>query len=420
MKIKFYLFLLIFIFNAYTGAFVTMVMPSADRMARLLMFGGDCIIIALALMSLFKNRSFYGAKYFAVFLLISTLTFIYNSDRIGLVSHLNGLREPLFFLSSLVVVYDLFQSTEKDRFIRWFTAILLIFAVSESPLSIYQFLMYGSGDSVGGTYGTGGGSGIVTLLLFLLTFYFIVKFASQQDGSNFSVIKTIWFFPLLIPCGLNETKISFILLPMFLLLLMISRKKAYKAIPFLAFGLLLLYMLNHYYSQTVEDTHDILDTNFMEKYLLSNPTERGGDLPRFQRLTIMFRLMRGDLGYLLLGLGYGLFGGGNILGVSQVSRSLSYLQGSRILLFTYWIQGGLLLVLQMLGVMFTYLRSQWITSSTLKRFAYYMALVFLAIWAYNEAMLDRVFAAVSAYLIVWTSNGGNDEEENESAEVPVT
>ena len=56
--------------------------------------------------------------------------------------------------------------------------------------------------------------------------------------------------------------------------------------------------------------------------------------------------MGDDVGSILLGMGYGVLGGGNIMSISRLGRSLYYLvTGSRILLFRVWIQGGLLAVL---------------------------------------------------------------------------
>ena len=58
----------------------------------------------------------------------------------------------------------------------------------------------------------------------------------------------------------------------------------------------------------------------------TNPTGAGGDLPRFQRIMIMFRMMGGDIGSILLGMGYGVLGGGNIMGMSP-SGTFALLSG---------------------------------------------------------------------------------------------
>jgi hypothetical protein len=417
MKTKLYLFLTIQFYNSVSGAIATMMLPSAERVFRMVTFGADGLMLLLALSAFWTRRNFYGVKYMALFLLVSTLTFVYTVDRFGFPEHLNGLRETLFFFSSLVVVYDLYESWVRPDFARIFTRYLILFGIGQTPFALYQFLKYGAGDAVGGLYGIGGGSGYLSQLVFLICFYLVVRYSSLPDGSNFVISRTLLFFPLLIPCALNETKISFLLLAGMLLLLVTSPRQMYRAIPLLVLGAGLMFLLNYYYSQTVEDTGNIFDADYIEKYLLTNPTGAGGDLPRFQRIVIMFRLMAGDIGSILLGMGYGVIGGGNIMGTSRLGRSLFYLvNGSRILLFRVWIQGGFLAVLLVAGTMFGYLRSKVEKVFTVRQFSYFVFFSMVLIWAYDEAVFDRVFAPITAYFMVWVRAGGMDGEGHEMEE----
>jgi hypothetical protein len=217
--------------------------------------------------------------------------------------------------------------------------------------------------------------------------------------------------PILIPCALNETKISFILLAVFLILLVTSPKQMYRAIPLLLLGAGLMYLLNYYYTLTVEDTANVFDVDYLEKYLLTAQTGTGGDLPRFQRLLIMFRIMGTDVGSILLGMGYGVVGGGNIMNVSRLGRSLYYLMnGSRILLFRVWIQGGLLGVLLVGGAMFGYMRSKVEKVFTLRQFSWFLFFSLVVVWFYDEASFDRIFAPITAYFMIWIRAGGLEGE----------
>lgn len=417
MKTKLYLFLVIQCYNSVAGALATMIIPGAERVIRLVTFSADGLMLVLALSAFWTRRSFYGVKFMALFLLASTLTFIYTIERFGFPEHLNGLRETLFFFSSLVVVYDLYESYVRADLARIFTRYLIVFAILQTPFAVVQFLKFGAGDAVGGLYGTGGGSGYLSQLLFLVVFYLIVRHSSLEDGSNFKISRTLLFFPLLIPCALNETKISFVLLAAMLLLLVISPRQMYRAIPLLILGAGLMFLLNYYYSQTVEDTSNIFDEGYIEKYLLTNPTGTGGDLPRFQRIIIMFRLMGGDVGSILLGMGYGVLGGGNIMGTSRLGRSLFYLvNGSRILLFRTWIQGGLLAVICVAGAMFGYLRSKVENVFTVRQFSFFVFFSLMVVWAYDEAVFDRVFAPIVAYFMMWIRAGGIEGESAEEGE----
>jgi hypothetical protein len=205
--------------------------------------------------------------------------------------------------------------------------------------------------------------------------------------------------------------VSFLLLAGFLVLLVSSPRRVYRAVPLLLLGVGLMYLLNYYYTQTVEDTSTMFDENFVEKYLLTNPTGTGGDLPRLQRVQIMFHLMGNDIGSILLGMGYGVVGGGNIMTMSRLGRTLYYLvTGSRVLLFRVWIQGGLLAVLLVAMTMFAYLRSRVEKTFTLRQFSLFLFFSLLIVWVYNEAAFDRVFAPIAAFFMMWCRAGGVDGE----------
>jgi hypothetical protein len=417
MKFKLVLFFTILFFNSISGALASMIIPSADRILRMVTFGADAMMLLMAILAIWPRRRFYGVQYFVAFALLSFVTFLYNIDRFGIMEHLNGLRDTLFFFSSLIVLHDLFESRLRHTLVTWFTGYLIVFALLQIPFTFYQFLKYGAGDLVGGTYGIGGGSGFMSQGLFLIVFYLVVRFASSEEGDHFKASRVLMFLPLLIPCALNETKISFVLLAGFLLLMSSSLRQIYRTIPVLVFGAIMFVLLDHYYSATAEDTRNIFDLQYIEKYLYTNQTEVGGDLPRFQRLVIMFRMMGTDVGAILFGLGYGVFGGGNIMGVSRVSKAIYYLvTGSRILLFRVWVQGGLLAVIVIAGVTFAYLRSKVEKYFTVRRLGLFVLFSLLIIWFYDEALLDRVFAPIIAFLMLWVRAGGVLSERHEGGD----
>jgi|WetSurMetagenome_2_1015567.scaffolds.fasta_scaffold15310_2 hypothetical protein len=411
MNFRLRLLFTILVYCSVAGMLASMVMPGQERNIRLGLVVCDGLMLGMAFLAFWRCRRFYGVWAFLVLLLTSTLTFLYTSDRFGILEHLNGLRDTVFFFTSLIVVYDLYHSEDRAIMLRRFTQFLVVFAIVQIPLTIIQFIQFGAGDGVGGTYGTAGGSGQITQLLFIVCFFLAVRFASLDDGSHFSLKKLPFLLPLLIPCAINETKISFVLLGVFILLVAGSRKRVFRSLPIFALGGLLVYLLNHFYSSTVEDTRNILDIDFVEKYLVTNQTDVGGDMPRFQRLVLMFKMMGDDVGSILLGMGYGVMGGGNILGVSRLGRTLYYLvTGSRILLFRAWIQGGFVAVVTMAFAMFAWMRSTAVQYATLRKFYWFLGFSIFIVWVYSEAMLDRTFALVTTFLMIWTSEGGLVED----------
>jgi hypothetical protein len=95
------------------------------------------------------------------------------------------------------------------------------------------------------------------------------------------------------------------------------------------------------------------------------------------------------------------------MNVSRLGRALYYLvTGSRILLFRVWIQGGVLAVIIVAGAMFGYLRSRAENYFTLRQFGWFVAFSMMVIWAYDEAIFDRVFAPITAFLMIWIRGGG--------------
>ena len=417
MKVKLVLFFIVLFYHSVSGALATMVFPSAERLFRVITFSADGLMLLLALTACWPRRRFYGVHFFLAFTLFAVVTFLYNVDRFGLMEHLNGLRDPLYFFTSLIVLYDLFESRFRHSLITWFTVFVIVYAVLEIPVTLYQFLKFGASDAVGGLYGTGGGSGFMTQSLFLIVFYLIVRFASGEEGEHFKASRALFIVPLLLPCALNETKISFVLLAGLLLLMTSSLRQVYRTIPFLALGAILFFLLNYYYSTTAEDTRDIFDLDYLQKYLFTNQTEVGGDLPRFQRLVIMFRMMGSDVGAILFGMGYGLFGGGNIMGVSRLGKAVYYLvTGSRILLFRVWVQGGLLAVIVIAGASLGYLRSKVEKYFTLRRLGLFVLFSLLIVWFYDEALLDRVFAPIIGFLMLWVRSGGLLSEQSEEGD----
>jgi hypothetical protein len=405
MKLKMFLLLLVAYFNAFSGMVYTWLLPGVDKLARLASTGGDAIVVLLAGLVVWKHRGSYPVRFLLLFLLTVIGTVIYNIDRVSVVSQLNGLRQPLFFFASLVVMYDLFQSAVSERLVRHFTIFLVLFAAAQIPTSIVQFLLYGPGDRVGGTFGIKGGSGYVTLLAFMISFYVTVRFASLEDGTHFKIGRALVFTSLLIPCALNETKVAFLLLPVYFAALIASRRHMMRAIPLLIVGVMLAYALDYYYSEYVEDTSKVFDIVTLEHYLFYGRSYYT-DIPRFAKLGMMFTMMGREPITFLTGFGWGIFSGGDVMDASRFARSVAYFSGSRMMIFTIWLQGGVAALAISLGAAFWYLRSGPFALFTVRRFALFLAAILLAMIFYNEALIDRTFAVVLAFLSNWIGQQG--------------
>jgi len=414
MRLRIFLWFGVLSYNALSGIVGTQLLPAADRYIRILTAGGDLVMITLALVSLFPHRSFYGVRLFGAFLLSAFITVLVNAESLGLVAQLSALRQPLFFFSALIVAYDIFQSHHRDRFLRWFTVFLVVFALAQIPTSLLQFIQFGPGDEVGGTYGLRGGSGYVTQILFLIVFYLLTRYGSLHEGMRFSLPRLFLFSVLLVPCFLNETKISFVLLPAFLLL-MLETRRIYRLVPFLLFGGLFLYGLYSYYDHAVGGASILLDERFLERYLLYD-RRQNVDIPRFQKIVLMFQLFGKNIWSAIVGMGYGLFAGGHLIETTRLSRTLAYFGGSRGLVLTIWMQGGVIAMGIVISTIFMFLRPLRSLSSTVRRFALYVAFSLVAMLFYNEAILDRTFGAIVAVMMVWVYTSGREAEEEAASD----
>lgn len=402
-----YVFLAVFLFNAYKGLFTA---TSLDTPIRVLTLLGDVLIIGMALSVFRRNLRFYGLRYLLFLLFASTLTLLTSLEQVGVSTHLSVVREFMFFPASLVVVHDILRSEWEKEFKRYFTFLLLIFCAAQIPVSYMQFLEYGAGDRVGGTLGFFG-QGVLTQLLFALSFYFIVIYGSSEGGDEFSLKKIFLFCIVLLPCAITETKIAFLYLLLFFGLLTFTRK-VHKLVPmaFLGVGIIVLFIAA--YSEYVQSVDNLLDEKFLERYLVHDERQKV-DMPRGQKLTMTLDKMSQEPVTYLLGFGYGSIGSRSLLETSSFSQSVWWIRGARTFLNTVWFQGGLALVFVLALPMFSFVRSQRVVTGNMKRFRFFLFFLLLSVWLYNDALTYRTFSGIMAYLIVWTDLGGTDQDIEE-------
>jgi hypothetical protein len=417
------LFLGVLAFNGVQKGAVESFLPGLDRAFRLLVVGGDAVVILLAATVLLRNRSFYGTRVWLLFLFTGALTILYNLEYTSVALQLSGLREPLFFLSCLIIVHDILSSEEDKLFVGRMTLFILVFAVLQVPVSIYQFARYGPSDYVGGTFGWGG-PGLVSLLAFLSTFYLLVHRAQERGDEAIHVPALLLYAPLLIPCLINETKISFIILPVFLVLLS-NVRRASQLVPLLLLGAVLFGVLNYLYSENVQDTGRLLDEDFLERYLFYDRRE-AVDMPRFQKLAVSTGMLADAPGSLLVGMGYGAFTGGNILEASEFREKYYYLFGARMFVNTILVQGGILGALAYLwGTLGFFPRRGAAVPVLTNRLRWFLAIIVCGIWLYTDAFLQRTFAGITAFISVWVFHqlthagpfAGTDEPAASESEV---
>ena len=288
----------------------------------------DVILLFLAVCTMRKTIDIIFVSSFLVIAAISG--FIVNNDSI--VVWLNGLRSffPILFLPP-TLRYFWATDYRHDLFVKSLDKQLYIFLWLQVPTVLFQFFKYGAGDFVGGTMG-GWYSGILSFTIYYSSFYLLNK---RIDRNNIlqSLYKNWTLIFLLFPTFLNETKISFLLIIIyFILLLPIDRKYIIRMTFFAPVIILLIGVGSFFYSSTVDESQGKLklDPEFFEEYFdadiedLESAIEYAErnydekfDVPRLAKMAIMPMVFAANPNHNLMGFGISLFKHGDIVEASD-------------------------------------------------------------------------------------------------------
>lgn len=338
-KIIIYSLLTTLAISGFTGFLIDESILSIDK--SITTFILDVLLFLIAIASINKTKQIRKLLLFSsFFLIISIISYILNSKNLNLSAYANGLREFLPYFLFPIIYINILQSNWRNFLISKFNTFLYIFLVLQIPVSIYQFLKYGAGDFVGGTQGAGF-SGILTFLIFLSTYYLMIK---KFDENNFfkNLLKKSFLFIFWLPAFINETKISFILILCFFLLIVKLSFSNIKKIVFITFLILpIFFFFNFIYQNTVSNftSTDFLDLNFLENYLATDDTQK--DIPRLQKIGIVMLQFNNE--EILWGKGVGQFKGGSKLSLTPFATKYEWLlSGSVPMFFFLLVQIGLI------------------------------------------------------------------------------
>jgi hypothetical protein len=346
---------------------------------------------------------------FVTFLFASTITFIINSSDVDLFQHLNGLREYLIVFCSFLFFDYILQSKYANRFNLIFIRFLIFFLIAQIPITLSQFLEFGAGDRVGGSFGLSGGSGVITALIYLSCFLILTHYSIISKKDYFNLKINLLLFLLFIPSFLNETKITFLLMPLFFLCqVKVSGKKAIATVSVIIILLFSLYAFNEIYSLTTDMEANpfamIFSRDFLERYL-ANESLYVGDIARITKINYAISMLANDFSSLLFGKGIGLFRGGSIL--EPTSTTMEYfwlLRGTRPYIFTILLQIGAVGSILVLYVFFNYLiktiryKKSLNQPFLIKRLFIFLTCVLIILLVYNDALRSLVLCTVVIYI----------------------
>lgn len=361
----------------------------------------DILIFSLTL-SFIGLKSKY-LKFLIVFIFVSFISFSFSNNS-SILSHINGIRETVVFICYFIIMDVLYYSGHFQKINNKFSTFAYIFLVLQIPISFIQFIQYGPGDLVGGTFEVGG-SGLLTLSVFLLVFYMIEnKIRTANERIKIGIPHIIF----LIPVAFNETKISFVLILLFFL--SFTKLKEIRSNIVISFwGIIAIVFFSFIYSTNENIRFDnpiegFTSSDFLEKYLYGDVDENPNDVPRFTKLVISLQKLNED-GDLLFGKDYGAFMFNNREIRSEFSRRYNWLlMGSLPYSLYLLVSGGVFLLLLVCAIIYEEILSKY------KRILRFNSLpllifstsIFVIILFYNDAFRSPVFSFIFVFILFYS------------------
>lgn len=355
----------------------------------------DALIIFLALISLSYMR---GKIVWIILFIAATIAVNLSYSSTNLMYSLNGVREIVMLLAIVIFYNKVFSEGNEElteEYVEIFRKFSVVFLLAQLPVAFMQFHEHGPSDWVGGTFGNKG-SGILTLSVVTVVF-----FMSNYITSN---TQRVMLYFCLVTLLLNETKISFILIPT-LILFIHFQPKLKNIIGALVAAALFLFLFNQYYSNEGLDFENnmagIFSKDFLDAYLFGD-IYSSEDIPRFTKIIVGWHLAAEQVNTLLFGVEYGIFKGGTIVESSQFGQSVQWLlSGTRPYLFFLILQGGLLLIGGLFLLLF-HINRYFVKNNN--KFKTFLFLIFLMILFYNDALRNHGFVVIYFFAVFYANS----------------
>lgn len=412
-------------------------LPPINALRSPVMFLCDVVILILGIVTLRINRNKEDNRVVGSFALIAVVsTLLINRE--GFLMLFNGMRDFLGLLFILPIMrYLLTNSKGGGRYVKMFDRQLMIYLWLQAVCVTWQFVKYGAGDNVGGTMGEGA-SGLVSTSIYFVSFYLMTK---RWDATK-SYFRNLWnnfsLVFLLYPTFLNETKISFIFLLCYFLLLIKLDKAAVRkfllAIPALFVILAILFPV--YLDVTDQDADRVLSEEFFDDYLFGGEDlERmveiallvqdgtivieasdiwSVDIPRFTKIMWLPQTLEDSKGGMIFGAGLGQFKGGQSVEMSRFAKDNQWaLLGSRPWSFFVIVQLGLLGLVWYIATAYRILSYKHRSYAFSKNIKVYLTVILSLVLLYNESLRSFQFCAILFYIALYaTIKIGQEEDED--------
>lgn len=321
----------------------------------------DMVLLVLGLLTIRQRGDLVVLGSYIVLAFVSTV--IVNGESLGTL--FNGSRD-FYGLIFIVPILRWFFTCDHDReFRNSFNRQLYYWLIIQAVCITFQFFKYGANDHGGGSMGMGA-SGLMSMSIYLISFYLVTQ---NWDSSRYlhSLMENKRYILLLYPSFLNETKVSFILLAAyFLLLVKFDRAFLIKTLYIVPLSIVgFIAVGNIYLNVTGQDADELLSYDYAKEYFYGEDLDfmvdaalmiQDGtmdvdprdwwtvDIPRFAKPVLMTPILRDETdGGTMLGAGVGHFKGGRVFALTSFAKRNSWLlQGSRPWSFFIYTQLGII------------------------------------------------------------------------------
>lgn len=391
----------------------TELIPGLEGKQSYLYLLSDMVYLILGLVTIRNRRDVFVVGSFYAIAVISAVV-----NHQGIIVFLNGSREFFGLLFMAPIIRYFLSGDNADRFVRSVDRQLYVFLWIQLPCLLFQFMKYGAGDQGGGSLGYGC-SGIVTTLIFLISFYLVNKRWDETRSYVWNIYNNRILVLLLFMTILNETKIGFIYIILYFIFLMkIDRRFIFRLLMSVPLVIALFSLMSYLYLTVTNANSDTFNEELFVDYFVGSDMdalvdmavaaqydgtefENIVDLPRFGRFLLLPEIFDSCEGGYVLGAGIGQFKGGSVLETTELSSSFQWLlSGSVITIFFIVVQLGIVglvwIVCTIISLLLT--PDKQIRGNSI--FAY-MAVLFVLTFIYNDSLRIAYVCFVMSYVCMY-------------------
>lgn len=339
----------------------------------------------------------------------------------------NGMRNYLDIFFVYCILRYLIGTRERVcYFLPLMDKSLYIFLLLQMPVMVIQCIRWGAYDNVGGTLGWMM-SGTISTLIYVVSFYLMVR---RWDAKlpYMDNIRRNWILVVaLFPTMLNETKISFVYLAMYFLLLVPMDKNFFKRLIYVlpimvvviaGFGYVYLNLLVN--NRADEGDDDVMSVSFVTDYVVGSdevrtlvldgymntvmPDVQETDFARGLKMATLPIILSDTPHSWVVGFGPSQFRGGTVIDKTKFSQEYDWLlRGTQLTIMVYLVDLGLLGVGWLVWFLLVVFRVGKRVHGRNRRVTWFMVLTIVLSIIYLPIHILHPFLIIVLYIILLSS-----------------